>query len=189
NDALWFGGFAPGQGRQLYKLGNDGSVTKWTALNTGGGLVPSKLTDFNNAMWFDGNTAAQGNQLYKLGFDGSVTQWTAINPRGGGLDRGPSSEFNGALWFGGAAAGQGNQLYKLGNDGSVTKWTVINPGGVNPNRRPGFDPVDINFFVGAVWFNDVASAIGGQPCKLASACRETPLAAIPDPPGIVPNPG
>src|SRR5262249_44109232 len=44
HDALWFTGNAPGQGEQLYKLGNDGSVTKWTALNTGGGRLEPRRT-------------------------------------------------------------------------------------------------------------------------------------------------
>src|SRR5262249_28056329 len=92
NDALWFGGLAPGQGFQLYKLGNDGSVTKWTAINPGGGngLFPSNLTDFNNAIWFRRTTAIQGHQLLKLGADGSVTLWTAIKGRRGRLTAGRS---------------------------------------------------------------------------------------------------
>jgi len=73
-DALWFAAAAPGQGRQLYKLGNDGSVTKWTALSTGQpmGLDPLVPFVFNDAVWFNGNTAS-GRQLFKLGNDGSVT--------------------------------------------------------------------------------------------------------------------
>src|SRR5262249_27759474 len=52
NNALWFTGLTPNQGAQLYKLGNDGSVTKWTALSTAGaGLLPNRLDDFNNALW------------------------------------------------------------------------------------------------------------------------------------------
>src|SRR6266516_2837047 len=56
NNALWFDGFTPNQGFQLYKLGNDGSVTKWTAIPginpnpTLNGLLPNQLTDFNNAL-------------------------------------------------------------------------------------------------------------------------------------------
>ena len=68
---------------QLYKLGSDGSVTKWTADpgNPGfpdQGLDPLDLTFFNNAVWFNGETSANGFQLYKLGADGSVTKWTNI---------------------------------------------------------------------------------------------------------------
>src|SRR5262249_30155926 len=92
NDALWFGGLAPGQGFQLYKLGNDGSVTKWTAINPGGGdvIFEYDLTCFKNAMWVRGTTAMQGDQLFKLGADGSVTLWTAIKPRRGRLTAGRS---------------------------------------------------------------------------------------------------
>jgi len=66
---VWFSGNTATQGVQLYKLGFDGSVTKWTAINPGGlnGLFPTNLTDFNNAMWFRGTTATQGDQLFKLG--------------------------------------------------------------------------------------------------------------------------
>src|SRR5262249_51465697 len=74
---------------QLYKLGDDQSVTQWTAINNMGagfGFLPLDPTLFNNAVWYDGNSgAAGGRQLYKLGADGSVTLWTALNPGGGGL--------------------------------------------------------------------------------------------------------
>src|SRR5262249_26415227 len=87
NNSLWVDGQTPNQGNQLYKLGHDGSVTKWTAINPNGapgpgvgpGLDPGQFTEFNGALWFDGNTGTQGRQLYKLGFDGSVTKWTAAN--------------------------------------------------------------------------------------------------------------
>src|SRR5262249_51197054 len=131
NDALWFDGNAPGQGAQLYKLGFDGSVTKWTALNTGGGgLNPRNLFEFAGAVWFNGNTAS-GRQLFKLGADGSVTQWTAVpggfNPQlvsqaAGDPDSTPSSIFENAAWLQGTSTATGTELYKLGADGSVTLW-------------------------------------------------------------------
>src|SRR5262249_42508939 len=104
---------------QLYKLGDDQSVTQWTAINTGGlGLTPFDLTAFDGNVWFDGDTG-QGRQLYKLGFDGSVTKWTAL---GGGLFPDPFNPptdvsedltvFNDALWFAGGAPNLGLQLYK-----------------------------------------------------------------------------
>src|SRR5262249_17251136 len=129
---------------QLYKLGDDQSVTQWTAINAAGlGLTPFDLTSFNGSVWFDGDTGGgAGRQLFKLGSDGSVTQWTAINPRGAGLFLYPFmlpgllvpddlTVFNDALWFGGLTPNQGLQLYKLGNDGSVTKWTGVHSG--NPD--------------------------------------------------------
>src|SRR5262249_33808862 len=73
---------------QLYKLGDDQSVTQWTAINNMGvgfGFLPLDPTLFNNAVWYDGNTATQGRQLYRLLPDGSFTLWTPINPGGGGL--------------------------------------------------------------------------------------------------------
>src|SRR5262249_55619412 len=182
NDALWFAGLTPNQGVQLYKLGNDGSVTKWTAINPPGGLFPQDITVFNGNAWFNGNTVGQGVQLYKLGNDGSVTQWTAINPGGGGLQRGRSSYFNGTVWLGGAAGGEGNQLYKLGNDGSVTKWTAINTGG------GGLDPVDITTFEGNAWLNGNAGGVlGRQLYKLGFDGSVTQWTAIPDPFGPAPG--
>jgi hypothetical protein len=81
NDAMWFDGFSPTTGSQLYKLGDDGSVTKWTANpGSGGGLTPFNMTVFNGALWFNGVTPANGFQLFKLGNNGSVTQWTQIGP-------------------------------------------------------------------------------------------------------------
>ena len=95
--AAYFSAFSNASGNQLYKLGFDESVTKWT--DPGFSLNPSDLTFFNNAVWFDGNTAsANGNQLYKLGFDGSVTKWTAI---GANLAPFDLTVFNNALWFNG----------------------------------------------------------------------------------------
>ena len=73
---------------QLYKLGDDQSVTQWTAINNMGagfGFLPLDPTLFNNAVWYDGNSATQGRQLYRLLPDGTVTMWTAINSGGGGL--------------------------------------------------------------------------------------------------------
>src|SRR5262249_8643212 len=79
NNALWFTGLTPNQGAQLYKLRNDGSVTKWTTLSTAGfGLAPTRLDDFNDALWFNGVTPAGDVQLYELGIDRSLTQWPAI---------------------------------------------------------------------------------------------------------------
>src|SRR5262249_11256110 len=99
------------QGSQLYKLGFDGSVTKWTAINPGGGgLGPFDFTDFNDALWSNGFAPGQGPQLYKLGFDGSVTKWTALNTGGGGLNPFNLTDFNNAMWFGGSTATQGAQL-------------------------------------------------------------------------------
>jgi hypothetical protein len=98
---VWFGGDTPANGEQLYKLGNDGSVTKWTAI--GADLSPEDLTVFNNALWFNGfDTTNNQSQLYKLGFDGSVTKWTANPGVGFGLDPSNMTEFNGASWFDGS---------------------------------------------------------------------------------------
>src|SRR5262249_26007509 len=72
---------ASNNGWQLYKLGDDQSVTQWTADAIGAvrPLNPFDLTAFNGSVWFDGDTGGgAGRQLYKLGSDGSVTQWTAI---------------------------------------------------------------------------------------------------------------
>jgi hypothetical protein len=80
--AAYFSAFN-GISTQLYKLGFDESVTKWT--DPGFNLFPTDLTFFNNAVWFEGLTASQGPQLYKLGDDGSVTKWTAINTGSVGL--------------------------------------------------------------------------------------------------------
>ena len=83
NDALWFDGDTAANGTQLFKLGNDGSVTKWTSI--GIGLEPIDMTIFNNALWFNGLAGPGQFQLFKLGNeDGSVTKWTA-DPGGGGL--------------------------------------------------------------------------------------------------------
>jgi len=69
--AAWFNASNNAGVNQLYKLGNDESVTQWTA-NPGfaNGLNPQDLTAFNNAVWFGGETPANGTQLFKLGNDG-----------------------------------------------------------------------------------------------------------------------
>src|SRR5262249_27020101 len=129
---VWFNGDTSfgTQGRQLFKLGFDGSVTQWTAINPGvQGLDPFDLTDFNDALWCDAGTPTQGFQLLKWGNDGSVTQWTALNTGVIGLAPFNLTDFNNAMWFDGLTPNQGIQLFKLGNDGSVTQWTAINPGG------------------------------------------------------------
>src|SRR5262249_39845438 len=105
NDAVWFNGNAADGTRQLFKLGNDGSVTLWTAIPGGfdpilvsagvsrlppgvGGLpqdpdsTPSSI--FENAAWLQGTSPTLGTELYKLGADGSVTLWKDINPGLGG---------------------------------------------------------------------------------------------------------
>src|SRR5262249_34170475 len=98
--AAYFIAQSAASGQQLYKLGFDESVTKWT--DPGFSLNPQDLTFFNNAVWFDGATPANGQQLYKLGNDGSVTKWTA-DPgfMGGGLEPFDKNVFNDALWFSG----------------------------------------------------------------------------------------
>jgi ELWxxDGT repeat protein len=142
---LWFQGTDTTTGQtQLYKLGSDGSVTRWTANpGSGSGLVPFDMTVFNGALWFAGDTPANGSQLFKLGVDGSVTQWTAI---GSSLSPAPVSTaandpgstplsvFDNALWFQGNSPALGNELYKLGADGSFTLWKDINPG--TPSSSP-----------------------------------------------------
>jgi hypothetical protein len=82
NNALWFEGSDAGQA-QLYKLGNDGSVTKWTDIGNGLNPVPvnsTPLSVFDNALWFQGQNPTLGTELYKLGADGSFTFWKDINP-------------------------------------------------------------------------------------------------------------
>jgi hypothetical protein len=152
NDAVWFNGQTPANGSQLFKLGNDGSVTKWTALasdpgDENPGLNPLDLTFFNNALWFNGDTPTTGEQLFKLGSDGSVTKWTANLGGGFGLSARELTVFNDALWFSGDSA-NGFQLYKLGNDGSVTQWTA---GG------SGSSPQGLTAFNDALWFRGISS--------------------------------
>ena len=167
NGNAWFSGDTTGQGRQLYKLGFDGSVTQWTAnIND---LNPSALgngsfTDFNDALWFNGAAPGQGAQLYKLGFDGSVTKWTALNTGGAGLNPTNLFEFDNALWFNGNTGAGGQQLFKLGADGSVTQWTAM-PGGFNPAlvSQPVFDPdsTPSSIFENAAWLRGTNAANGG----------------------------
>jgi hypothetical protein len=155
NDALWLAGETPTNGFQLYKLGDDGSVTLWTSIGTD--LFPTDLTVFNNALWFEGNnTTTNQEQLYKLGSDGSVTQWTANPGLASGLIPQNMAVFNGALWFTGETPANGLQLYKLGNDGSVTQWTDI---GTNLDPAPvslavnGSDPnAPLSVANNALWF-------------------------------------
>jgi len=91
NGALWFEGVTPAHGFQLFKLGNDGSVTKWTDIGDGLNPIPvstdaedpdsTPLSTFNNALWFNARNPANGGvELYKLGADGSFTFWKDINP-------------------------------------------------------------------------------------------------------------
>src|SRR5262249_61878516 len=109
--AAYFSATSAASGFQLYKLGFDDSVTKWT--DPGFSLSPFDLTFFNDAVWFGGATPANGNQLYKLGIDGSVTKWTSI-----GNDFAPPdmTVFNNALWDERLEGSQG-QSWKLGFDG------------------------------------------------------------------------
>src|SRR5215813_12377366 len=142
NNALWFEGFNTTTNQfQLYKLGFDGSVTKWTANpGVGTGLGPTNMTVFNGALWFDGLTPTHGTQLFKLGNDGSVTQWTDIGTNLSPIpvstaandpDSTPLSTANNALWFQANNPTAGLELYKLGADGSFTFWKDINPGAAN----------------------------------------------------------
>src|SRR5260221_2773549 len=64
NNAVWFNGQTLASGQQLFKLGNDGSVTKWTDIGVGiSGLDPQDLTDFNGAIGFNGQAPFRGQQL------------------------------------------------------------------------------------------------------------------------------
>jgi hypothetical protein len=155
NNALWFrGNNNATDGEQLYKLGSDGSVTKWTSIGAGlNDLSPHDLTVFNNALWFDGSGLNAG--IYKLGNDGSVTKWTS------GLGFTDPTVFNNALWFNGFNAGQ-TQLYKLGNDGSVTQWTASNPLG------GGLAPIDFTPFNDALWFRGQTQTLSQELYKLGN---------------------
>jgi hypothetical protein len=162
NNAMWFNGQDTTTGQsQLFKLGSDGSVTRWTANPglAGSGLSPDEMTVFDNALWFEGLTPANGYQLYKLGNDGSVTLWTKI---GADFDPSGMTVFNDALWFSGSDTTTGQiQLYKLGSDGSLTKWTA-NPGA----GGSGLAPEDLSVFNGALWFTGFTPANGQQLYKL-----------------------
>src|SRR5262249_11173639 len=178
--ALWFDGNTGTQGRQLYKLGFDGSVTKWTAANPGGmGLNRQKDSlEFQNNLWFGGAAAGQGNQLYKLGFDGSFKKGTATNPngmvRGGGFDPLDLTQFAGAVWIDGIASdAMGAQLYKLGFDGSVTQWSASPDFTPRAGTAGQFTP-----FQGALWFTATAPGQGGQLYKLGSDGSLTKWTAI-----------
>jgi hypothetical protein len=169
NNALWFNGTIAGgvnsggnELKQLFKLGADGSVTKWTAdPGAGFGLDPSSMTVFNSALWFDGDTPGNGVQLYKLGNDGSVTKWTSI---GGGFFTHEMVVFDNALWFNGFdSTTSQQQLYKLGDDGSVTKWTA-DPGFAGD----GLKPQNLTVFDDALWFAGLTPANGFQLFKLGN---------------------
>ena len=190
---LWFGGAAPGQGNQLYKLGFDGSLTQWTAINPNGmnprgnGFDPLDLTEFAGALWIDGIASdALGPQLYKLGNDQSVTQWTAIPdfiPRAGNTSQ--FTVFQNAMWFTANAPSQGGQLYKLGSDGSLTQWTSINPGGgglSDPGSMPppgGANGVILEPFANALWFGGNAADGTNQLFKLGFDGSVTQWTAVP----------
>src|SRR5262249_34493629 len=170
-NALWFNGNTGTQGNQLFKLGFDGSVTKWTAINpAGGGLFVDQdpdMTTFNNALWFDGFTGADF-QLYNSGSDGSVTSWTTINPGGSSFIPYTLLFRSNAVWFNGNTGTQGNQLFKLGFDGSVTKWTAINPAG------GGLNPQNMFEFANALWF-DGQTASGGATVQVGRGWQRHPV--------------
>src|SRR5262249_2583746 len=154
----------------------DGSVTQWTAINTGGvGFFPSGITEFDGNAWLSGDAGgALGDQLYKLGFDGRVTQWTAINnlnPNAGGNVS--FTDFKKPMCFTGTAPGQGAQLYKLGFDGSVTKWTALNTGG------GGLNPQNMFEFANALWFSGNTGVGGQQLFKLGADGSVTQWTAVP----------
>src|SRR5262249_3732772 len=163
-------------GFQLYKLGDNQSVTLWTAnLSPAGGFFPLDLTEFNGNVWFLGATAtlAEGFQLYKLGFDGSVTKWTSINPAGGGVCVGSNPDIttmSEALWCNGLTGAGGFQLFKLGFDGSVTQWTAIPGVSLNPQDLTGFN--------GNEWFNGATATQGNQLYKLGFDGSVTKWTAI-----------
>src|SRR5262249_28678849 len=183
NGNAWFSGNAGGVlGNQLYKLGFDGSVTRWTGinnLNPTPGNAEVSFKNFENAMWFNGAAPGQGTQLYKLGFDGSVTKWTALNGAAG-LNPQNMFEFANALWFSGQTAAQGQQLFKLGADGKVTQWTAINPGGggVQPFliSKMAFDGLNLgdqdstpsSIFQNAAWLSGVSPTSGRELFKLGA---------------------
>src|SRR5262249_19934326 len=165
------------QGRQLYKLGFDGSVTQWTAtVNLDPVVGGVSFPVFDNAMWFNG-TDFQGGQLYKLGFDGSVTKWTAINTGGVfGLNPQNTVEFANALWFSGNTGFVGGQqLFKLGADGSVTQWTAV-PGGFDPQLVSqgalggigDSDSTPSSIFQNAAWLQGTSNATGTELYKLGA---------------------
>src|SRR5262245_32818105 len=156
--AAYFIAQSAASGQQLYKLGFDESVTKWT--DPGFSLNPQDLTFFNNAVWFDGATPANGQQLYKLGNDGSVTKWTTI---GVTLSRQDLTELSIELWCSGLnSTTDQDQLYKLGFDGSVTKWTA------NPGSGGGLGPFNLTVFNDALWFDGATPANGAQLYKLGN---------------------
>src|SRR5262249_38519438 len=100
----WFSGSTATQGNQLFKLGFDGSVTQWTAVNNLNPHAPfdnEGFTTFHDALWFTGNAPGQGEQLYKLGNDGSVAKWTGFTTGGGGWNPAELFVFDDALWFSG----------------------------------------------------------------------------------------
>src|SRR5262249_7384215 len=149
-------------GVQLFKLGADGSVTKWT--NIGIALFPQDLTVFNNALWFNGTDTTTGkNQLYKVGADGSVTRWTSNPGTGSGLQPLNMTVFNGALWFEGSTPAHGQQLFKLGADGSVTQWTDIGTSLTPvPSSAAVNDPdsTPVSVFDNALWFQAATPSAG-----------------------------
>src|SRR5262249_10364732 len=124
NNALWFSAF-DGASTQLYKLGADDSVTKWTNINAGsGGLDPFHMTQFAGAPWFEGPSPTKCRALYQPGVDGNINLCSEIVPAPVASFQHDLTVFNNALWFD-AFDGANSQLYKLGADGSVTKWTDI----------------------------------------------------------------
>src|SRR5262249_47701610 len=163
-----------------YKLGFDGSVTQWTAinnLNPNAGVNAPSFPEFNDAMWFNGTAPGQGAQLYKLGFDGSVTKWTAINTGGGGLNPQNMFEFANALWFNGTTGAGEQQLFKLGADGKVTQWTAV-AGGFSPQlvskgARDGLtvgdqDSTPSSIFQNAAWLAGTTAGTGQELFKLGA---------------------
>src|SRR5262249_13936011 len=201
----WFNGVAGNAiGAQLYKLGFDGSVTQWTAIQDlnpapGGSGI---FTNFQDALWFAGGAPGQGRQLYKLGNDGSVTKWTALSTGlAGGLDPLTPFVFNDAVWFNGNTA-SGRQLFKLGADGSVTQWTAMpdfNPTLVSAavSRLPPNNPMlpfqqdpdstPSSIFQNAAWLQGTSPTLGTELYKLGADGSVTLWKDInPGPNGSVP---
>ncbi|MCA0433104.1 MAG: hypothetical protein LCH46_07550 [Proteobacteria bacterium] len=159
--AIYFVGYTPDSGNELFKISAAGDISLVSDINTGTAgafdtsyrFSPALTKEFNGSLYFGATTATSGFELYRIKPDGAVEFVADINTGGVGGSSSSQPFFystavnGGELYFVATTDAQGSELWKIRADGTPVLAADVATGSANSN------PTGLMAFNGSVYFS------------------------------------